>query len=71
MNAQNELVNMYLGIKIREVNIDEGIGNNITYNYAKDITDKYQQPIKDLNKTYDEMLEQFKKKRRRYNTRRA
>lgn len=62
MNAQNELVNMYLGIKVREVNIDEGIGNNITYNYAKNITDKYQQPIKDLNDTYDKMLEQFNRK---------
>lgn len=62
MSAKNELLNMYFGIKIREVNIDKGIGNNITYNYAKDITDKYQQPIKDLNKTYDDMLEQFKRK---------
>ena len=59
MNVQNELLNMYAGLKVREVNIDKGIGNNITYNYAKDITDKYQQPIKDLNKTYNEMLEQF------------
>jgi hypothetical protein len=59
MNVQNELLNMYVGLKVREVNIDKGIGNNITYNYAKDITDKYQQPIKDLNKTYNEMLEQF------------
>ena len=62
MSAKNELINMYLGVKIREVNIDEGIGNNITYNYAKNITDKYQQPIKDLNKTYDDMLEQFNRK---------
>ena len=62
MSAKNELVNMFLGMKVREVNIDEGIGNNITYNYAKNIADKYQQPIKDLNDTYDEMLEQFKKK---------
>lgn len=62
MSAKNELLNMYFGVKIREVNIDKGIGNNITYNYAKNITDKYQQPIKDLNKTYDEMLEQFNRK---------
>ena len=62
MSAKNELLNMYFGIKMREVNIDKGIGNNITYNYAKNITDKYQQPIKDLNKTYDEMLEQFNRK---------
>lgn len=62
MSAENELINMYFGIKMREVNIDKGIGNNITYNYAKDITDKYQQPIKDLNKTYDDMLEQFNRK---------
>lgn len=62
MNVKNELVNMYLGMKVREVNIDKGIGNNITYNYAKNITDKYQQPIKDLNDTYDEMLEQFNRK---------
>jgi hypothetical protein len=47
---------------MREVNIDKGIGNNITYNYAKNIADKYQQPIKDLNKTYDDMLEQFNRK---------
>lgn len=62
MSAQNELLNMYFGIKMREVNIDKGIGNNITYNYAKNIADKYQQPIKDLNKTYDEMLDQFNRK---------
>jgi hypothetical protein len=61
MSGLNEMTNVFIGTKIRRINIDKEIGNKLNYDYVNQISDKIRQPLKTAVEDYNTKLDQFRR----------